>query len=62
MRRDILTKAESETITARVPSDLAEGIERERERLGEAKSVAIRTILRRGLAADPKGGSDACAE
>lgn len=52
-----LTKDDSETITARIPSDLAAGIEREAQRLGEAKSVALRAILRRGLAAPAEGVS-----
>ena len=61
MKRETLTKDESVTITARVPGALDAEIEREAERLGEAKSVAIRSILRRGLAASWKEESDAIA-
>ena len=61
VRPEVLTKDESETITARIPAELAAEIDREAKRLGESKSVAIRWILRRGLAASWKEESDAIA-
>ena len=61
MRHESLAKSESKTITARVPEWIAAEIDREAERLGEGQSVAIRSLLRQGIATRGTEGLDDCA-